>query len=141
MARASVKFPSAILDELDQLGGRLDDHAEAALKAGAAVVEPVMRTNLAASIRGENGTGQLLGALGITIVKTDRRGNHNIKVGFDEPRRDGTINAKIAAILEYGSSRQPARPFLATTRRATRARAVEAMKAVLTTRMGKGGGP
>ncbi|MEW6859867.1 HK97-gp10 family putative phage morphogenesis protein [Trueperella pyogenes] len=138
MARASVKFPSKILDELDALGGRLDDHAEAALKAGAAVVEPVMRTNLAGSIRSSNGTGQLLGALGITTVKTDRRGNHNIKVGFDEPRRDGTINAKIAAILEYGSSRQPARPFLAATRRATRARAVEAMKAVLTTRMGGG---
>lgn len=139
MARATVKLPNAVLDELQAAGARLDDHAEAALKAGASVVEPVMRANLASSITGQYSTGQLIAALGITPVKADRAGNHNVKVGFDEPRREGTSNAKIAAILEYGSTRQPARPFLTRTRRTARSAALEAMKRVLAQRLPKGG--
>ncbi|WP_172119278.1 HK97-gp10 family putative phage morphogenesis protein [Actinomyces faecalis] len=133
-----MKIPNAVLDELTAAGTRLDDHAEAALKAGASVVEPVMRANLASSITGQYSTGQLVAALGVTPVKTDRAGNHNVKVGFDEPRQDGGSNAKIATILEYGSTRQPARPFLTRTRRTTRTPALEAMKRVLAERLPKG---
>lgn len=138
MAKATVKLPTTVLDELTAAGTRLDEHAEAALKAGASVVEPVMRANLAASITGRYATGQLAAALGVTPVKTDRAGNHNVKVGFDEPRHDGGVNAKIATILEYGSTRQVARPFLTRTRRTTRAPALEAMKRVLAQRLAKG---
>lgn len=138
MAKATVKLPTTVLDELTAAGAHLDEHAEAALKAGASVVEPVMRANLAASITGRYTTGQLAAALGVTPVKTDRAGNHNVKVGFDEPRKDGSSNAKIATILEYGSTRQVARPFLTRTRRTTRAPALEAMKRVLAERLAKG---
>ena len=137
MATAIVKLPTSVLDELTQAGSQLDDHARAALEAGADVVEPVMRANLAASLTGAYSTGQLLGALGTSPVKTDRAGNHNIKIGFAEPRRDGGSNAKIATILEYGSIRQIARPFLARTRWATRSAALVAMKTTLAQRMGK----
>lgn len=98
-----------------------------------------MRANLTAAITGRYATGQLVAALGLTPVKTDRAGNHNVKVGFDEPRHDGGSNAKVATILEYGSTRQVARPFLTRTRRTTRAPALEAMKRVLTERLAKGG--
>lgn len=138
MAKATVKLPTTVLDELTTAGAHLDEHAEAALKAGASVVEPVMRANLTAAITGRYSTGQLAAALGLTPVKTDRAGNHNVKVGFDEPRQDGSSNAKIATILEYGSTRQPARPFLTRTRRTTRAPALEAMKRVLAERLAKG---
>ncbi len=104
MARATVTMPTATLDALARAGSSLDEHAQAALQAGASVVEPVMRANLAGVITPASGTGQLLGALGVSTVKVDRQGNHNIKVGFDEPRRDGTINALVATVLEYGSS-------------------------------------
>lgn len=139
MAKATVKLPTTVLDKLTVAGARLDEHAEAALKAGASVVEPVMRANLAAAITGRYATGQLAAALGVSPVKTDRAGNHNVKVGFDEPRQDGGSNAKIATILEYGSTRQPARPFLTRTRRTTRTPALEAMKRVLAERLPKDG--
>ncbi len=139
MAKATVKLPTAVLDELTAAGARMDEHAEAALQAAGSVVEPIMRANLTAAITGQYSTGQLAAALGVTPVKTDRAGNHNVKVGFDEPRQDGSSNAKIATILEYGSTRQPARPFLTRTSRTTRASALEAMKRVLAERLPKGG--
>ena len=73
-------------------------------------------------------TGQLLSALGTSGVKLDRQGNHNVKVGFAEPRRDGDSNAKIANILEYGRHGQPAKPFLKPAKSASKSAAIEAMK-------------
>ena len=61
-------------------------------------------------------------------VLMDRRGHHNIKVGFKEPRSDGDSNAKIANILEYGRSNQAAKPFLKPARRTSRGPCIEAMK-------------
>ena len=95
-----------------------------------------MRANLAAAIgqattTPSRSTGQLLGALGVTSVKVNSRGDHNVKVGFAENRRDGRSNALIANVLEHGRSNQPARPFLAPTRSQTRRGAMEAMKTVL----------
>ena len=58
----------------------------------------------------------------------DRDGNYNVKVGFDEPRKDGESNAKIANILEYGKSGQPAKPFLKPAKTASRNACIEAMK-------------
>ena len=72
MAKATVKLPTTVLDELTAAGARLDEHAEAALKAAGSVVEPVMRANLDSSITGRYSTGQLVAALGVTPVKTDR---------------------------------------------------------------------
>lgn len=99
-----------------------------------------MRANLAAAIgRSTKGssrsTGQLLAALGTTEVKVNSRGDHNVKVGFAENRRDGRSNALIANVLEHGRSNQPARPFLAPTRSQTRRSALEAMKTVLAARI------
>jgi hypothetical protein len=75
-----------------------------------------------------NSTGELAGALGLTPAKIDRKGNWNAKVGFDEPRRDGGSNAKLANILEHGKHNQPARPFLKPAKSAARGPAIEAMK-------------
>lgn len=141
MARATINLPTAFLDALNAADSQLDRFAEDALKAGATVVEPRMRANLAGAIgRGtkapSRSTGQLLAALGTTTVKTNSLGNHNIKVGFGETRDDGRSNALIANVLEYGRSNQPARPFLAPTRAQTRRGAVEAMKQVMTARLG-----
>jgi hypothetical protein len=51
-----------------------------------------------------------------------------VKVGFDEPRKDGESNAKIANILEYGKSGQPPKPFLKPAKTASRNACIEAMK-------------
>lgn len=72
-------------------------------------------------------TRELISALGVSPALVDRRGNHNVKVGFNEPRKDGVSNAKLANIIEYGKSGQPAKPFLKPARRTSRQPCMEAM--------------
>lgn len=74
-------------------------------------------------------TGELESSLGLSPVKTGEDGNHDIKVGFAEPRKDGGSNAKIAAVLEYGRHGQPARPFMAPAGRASRGACAKAVRA------------
>ncbi len=133
MARIHIKLPTDFLDALQAASDVVDSSAEEVLNAAAAVVEPRMRANLSSAIgsgiKGESrSTGQLLGALGTTSVKVNSAGDHNVKVGFAENRRDGRSHALIAYVLEHGRSNQPARPFLAPTKSQTRRPAVEAMK-------------
>ncbi|MGN1338683.1 MAG: phage portal protein [Oscillospiraceae bacterium] len=47
---------------------------------------------------------------------------------FSEPRTDDSSNAKIANILEYGTSSQPAKPFLKPAKSAVKKQCVDAMK-------------
>lgn len=136
MARIHIKLPTDFLDALQAASDVVDSSAEEVLNAAAAVVEPRMRANLSSAIgsgiKGESrSTGQLLGALGTTSVKVNSAGDHNVKVGFAENRRDGRSHALIANVLEHGRSNQPARPFLAPTKSQTRRPAVEAMKQTL----------
>ena len=130
MAKADIKMPDDFLEKLAHLASDEDGMAERVLNAGAEVVEARVRSNLAGVIgRGtkieSRSTGQLLSALGTSGVKLDRQGNHNVKVGFAEPRRDGDSNANI---LEYGQHGQPAKPFLKPAKSASKSAAIEAMK-------------
>ena len=72
-------------------------------------------------------TGELAQSLGLSPVKLNREGNHDIKVGFAEPRSDGGSNAKIANILEYGKHGQPAKPFLKPAKTASKQACIDAM--------------
>lgn len=64
----------------------------------------------------------------LSPVMVDKNGNPDIKVGFSEPRSDGSSNAKIANILEYGTSTQQAKPFLKPAKSAVKKQCVDAMK-------------
>lgn len=133
MAKVDIKMPDDFLDKLQRISRDEDGIAERVLEAGADVVYSKVHGNLAGVIgRGtkteSRSTGQLLGALGVSTVKIDREGNHNIKVGFAEPRRDGDSNAKIANILEYGRHGQAAKPFLKPAKSASKSACIEAMK-------------
>lgn len=106
------------------------------LDAGAEVVESKVRSNLASVIGSgtklpSRSTGELLSSLGTTPALQDKNGDFNVKVGFAEPRSDGDSNAKIATILEYGKSGQPAKPFLKPAKSSSKSAAIEAMKAKL----------
>lgn len=135
-------MPDEFLEKLSRLTKDEDGMAERVLKAGADVVEARVRSNLSGVIgRGtkeeSRSTGQLLASLGTSSVKLDRDGNHNVKVGFAEPRRDGGSNAKIANILEYGRHGQPPKPFLKPAKSASKTAAIEAMKRALEEEVGK----
>lgn len=137
MAKATFKMPDEFLMKVSKLEERTDEILPRVLEAGAEVVEAKVRSNLRAAIgKGtkdpSRSTGELLSALGTSSAKQDRDGNFNVKVGFSEPRRDGDSNAKIATILEYGKSGQPAKPFLKPAKSASKSACIQAMEQKLT---------
>ena len=133
MAKATMKLPDDMLERMSKLGSNMDKVAEKVLTAGVEVVLAKTRSNLKAVI-GNNttydsrSTGELEDALGLSIVRLDKNGNYNIKVGFSEPRKDGSSNAQIANTIEYGKSGQPAKPFLKPAQSASKNRCIEVMK-------------
>ena len=104
MAKVDVKMPEEFLLKLSKLGANTDAVAEKVLKAGGEVVLKRTQANLSAVIGSglkydARSTGELEGSLGLTPAKTDRDGNHNIKLGFSEPRSDGGSNAMLANLI------------------------------------------
>lgn len=142
MAKVNIKLPEEFLKKLSSLGERTDEVAKKVLTAGGEIILARTRANLLGvigkGIQGESrSTGQLVTALGLTPVMIDRNGNYNIKIGFDEYRRDGSSNAGVANILEYGKHGQPAKPFLAPAKRQAGNQALEKMKQVIEEEMKK----
>nr|DAZ38198.1 MAG TPA: type I neck protein [Caudoviricetes sp.] len=126
-------MPDDFLLKISKLGSDFDPVAEKVLKAGGEVVFKRTKSNLSAVIgkgtkHESRSTGELEKALGVTSVRLDRNGNHNIKIGFSEPRPDGESNAKIANILEYGKHGQPAKPFLKPAKSASKSECISVMK-------------
>jgi len=116
-----------MLDKLARLEKQTDDIIPCVLQAGGEVVLEHVQRNLQSSLSGTS-TGELERALGVSPAGIDRRGNWNVKVGFDEPRSDSLSNAMLANILEHGKHNQPARPFLKPAKSAARGPAIDAMK-------------
>ena len=136
MAKCEMKMPEDFLMKISQLGSNFDAVAESVLEAGGEVVLAKVKSNLAGVVGSgtkydSRSTGELERSLGLSPAKLNRDGNHDIKVGFAEPRSDGGSNAKIANILEYGKHGQPAKPFLKPAKTASRKECIEAMKAKL----------
>lgn len=141
MAKCTVKLPEELLSKLSRLGTQSDVIAERVLKAGSDVVLAKVKSNLSAAIGSgvkfdKRSTGELERSLGVTPVKVDKEGNHNVKIGFSEPRSDGESNAKIATIIEYGKSGQPPKPFLKSAKSASKDACVSAMKRKLEEEVG-----
>lgn len=133
MAKVQMMMPEGFLDRLSKLGNQSDAIAEKVLEAGGEVVLAKVQSNLSSVIgRGtkydSRSTGELERSIGLSPAKLDRDGDHNVKIGFVDPRSDGDSNAKIANILEYGKHGQPAKPFLKPAKRASKSACEEAMK-------------
>ena len=152
MAKATYKLPDGFLMKVSRLADKTDEIVPRVLQAGGEVVEKKVRSNLQAVIGSgikeeSRSTGELVGALGVSPAMLDRDGNFNVKVGFDEPRRQQNAavrkrsykertNAMIANVLEYGKHGQPAKPFLKPAKSASKNACIEAMKAKLESEMG-----
>lgn len=136
MAKVDVKMPEKFLLKLSKLGANTDAVAEKVLKAGGEVVLKRTQANLSAVIGSglkydARSTGELEASLGLSPAKTDRDGNHNIKLGFSEPRSDGGSNAMLANLIEYGKHGQSPKPFLKPAKSASRAECVRVMSETL----------
>jgi len=142
VARVDVKMPDEFLERMSRLGSKFDSIAETVLEAGGEVVLEKTKSNLSSVIGSgtkydSRSTGELEDSLGLSGVKMDRNGNFNIKVGFSEPRSDGGSNAKLANVIEYGKSGQPAKPFLKPAKTASKKQCIEAMKQTFETEVAK----
>ena len=119
MAKMTVKGLDEYMAKLETLGrSKAESIIEKAVEDGADIVADRARANLNSVLSGTS-TGALAGSLGITPVD-NRDGYINAKVGFDGKDSKGVSNAMKANILEYGSRRQPARPFMKPAATATR---------------------
>lgn len=126
MAKCTCNLPEDLLKKLSRLGSKMDDVSEKVLESGGAVVLDMVKSNLQGVLSG-NSTDELSNSLGLSKVLLDRNGNHNIKVGFAEPRSDGKSNAMIANIIEYGKSGQPAKPYLKPAKSQSKKACIDAM--------------
>lgn len=136
MAKCEMKLPEEFLLKISRLGSDFDSVADSVLQAGGEVVLAKVHSNLSSVVgRGtkydSRSTGELVQSLGLSPVKLSREGNHDIKIGFSEPRSDGSSNAKIANILEYGKHGQPAKPFLKPAKSAAKAECIRVMEQTL----------
>lgn len=136
MGKAEIKLPEEFLLKVSRLAEKTDTIIPKVLEAGGEVVLSKVKSNLS-SVVGSNtkeksrSTGELERSLGLSPAKQNRDGNWDVKIGFAEPRSDGSSNAKIANILEYGKSGQPPKPFLKPARTQSKSACIETMKAKL----------
>lgn len=98
MAKVDIKMPDEFLERMSRLGKDFDAVAESVLEAGGEVVLQKVQSNLSAVVGSgtkyeSRSTGELESALGLTPAKTDKDGNHNVKVGL--PNR-----AVMAAVMQ-----------------------------------------
>jgi HK97 gp10 family phage protein len=136
VAKAQMKMPEDFLLKLSKLSDKTDEIIPKVLETGGEVVLAKVKSNLHAVVGSRTkeksrSTGELVNSLGLSPAKLDRNGNFNVKVGFEEPRRSGESNAKIANIIEYGKSGQAPKPFLKPARSASRKACIEVMKETL----------
>jgi hypothetical protein len=113
------------MERFSNLADQTDRIIDSCLEAAGDAALPYVRDGLSEAI-GKNtklpsrATGELVGALGVSPPKTNKQGVRDIKIGFNEPRRDGRPNALVANVLEYGKSGQPPKPFLKNARNKSR---------------------
>lgn len=142
MAKVDVKMPEDFLLKVSKLEKQTDDIVSKVLDVGGSIVLEKVKGNLH-SVIGKStkypseSTGELVNSLGLSAARLDRDGNHNVKVGFAEPRQHGGSNAKIANIIEYGKHGQPAKPFLKPAKSASRKACVDAMAAKMNEEISK----
>jgi len=136
MGKAEIKLPEEFLLKVSRLAEKTDTIIPKVLEAGGEVVLSKVKSNLSRVV-GSNtkeksrSTGELERSLGLSPAKQNRDGNWDVKIGFAEPRSDGSSNAKIANILEYGKSGQPPKPFLKPARTQSKSACIETMKVKL----------
>ena len=141
MAICKLKLPDEIYKAIEKLSSKTDDVLKSTLEAGGKVALDITKSNLRRSVTNSSKrmTGEHVGSLGMTKVRVNNKGVHNIKIGFNEPRRKQyrvkkkrsynlITNALIAGVLEYGKSGQHPRPFLKPAKSKSKKACVEAMK-------------
>ena len=134
-------MPEELYKAIQKLTENQNEILNSTIEASGEVVLKAVRSNLNRAITNssERSTGELKSSLGMTSVKINSKGIHNVKIGFAEPRRKQyaakkkrsyyTItNALIANVLEYGKIGQTPRPFMRPAKVTSKKACIEAMR-------------
>lgn len=141
MAICKINLPDEIYKAIEKLSDKTDEVIKSTLEEGGKVALDITKGNLRKSVTNSSKrmTGELVKSLGMSRVRVNKKGIHNIKIGFNEPRKKQykakkkrsynlITNALIAGVLEYGKSGQAPRPFLKPAKSKCKKLCVEAMK-------------
>ena len=144
MGKCEIKMPEKFLLKISKLGKETDKIVGQTLKAGGDTLLKSVKSHLKTVIgkdlkHKKRSTGELVNSLGVSPDDVDNKGIHNIKVGFNEPRRNQyeaknkrsyyTItNAMIANVIEFGKSGQNPKPFLKPAKNKSRKACIMAME-------------
>ena len=144
MSKCEIKMPEKFLLKISKLGKETDKIVGQTLKVGGDIMLKSVKSHLKTVIgkdlkHKKRSTGELVNSLGVSPDDVDDKGIHNIKVGFNEPRRNQyeaknkrsyyTItNAMIANVIEFGKSGQNPKPFLKPAKNKSRKACIAAME-------------
>lgn len=153
MGKCEIKMPEKFLLKISKLGKETDKIVGQTLKVGGDIMLKSVKSHLKTVIgkdlkHKKRSTGELVNSLGVSPDDVDNKGIHNIKVGFNEPRRNQyeaknkrsyyTItNAMIANVIEFGKSGQNPKPFLKPAKNKSRKKCIAAMKEKLKEELSK----
>lgn len=116
MAQITIHSPDNLMLQLSRLGD-VDEYAPEILNAG---IDPLFK-KIKENAEKYRRTGEMAKSLKKKKAKKDRRGKWTQRVqfeGYDKTRKPtpsdprGVPNARKAMSLEYGTSKQPATPFI-----------------------------
>lgn len=143
MSKCEIKMPEKFLLKISKLGKETDRIVGKTLKVGGDIMLKSVKSHLKTVIgkdlkHKKRSTGELVNSLGVSPDDVDNNGVHNIKVGFNEPRRNQyeaknkrsyyTItNAMVANVIEFGKSGQKPKPFLKPAKNKSRKACIAAM--------------
>lgn len=143
MAKVQIVLPEGLEAQLTKLGSNTDRIVTASLEEGAKPIKKAVLEALdAVSPRplvvrhrrmynyGVRSTGDLRRHIGITSVRVNRKGDHDIKIGVGRDKVPGTdiTYGRLISLIEGGCKKrnQPPRPFMAKAKRASKEAANEA---------------
>ena len=91
MATMKPKLPEDLLKKIDRLGQNTDRICEKALTEGGKVMKKSVSEHLSQVIGKDTkvesrSTGELQAALGVSPVRVDKNGNHDVKIGVRPDR-------------------------------------------------------
>lgn len=155
MAKFSIDIPRDLLIKFNRLEQQTPEILKKSVAEGAKPVENAIRKELRTVLSEGHKTGELISSLGAT-KPDDKYGVVNVKIGFNEPRKNDKgkriktgklnkhahrdkgqtrsyytqTNAMIATVLEYGKrdGSQRARPFIEPAKRKSEDECLQIMR-------------
>ena len=112
MATINLAGVDEMIKRLTASGANVDKYAPEILKAAAGKLEAAIKQNLRNVVSSES-SGEMLKSVKTYKPAKNKSGVWKIMVGFDGyDRVTGVPNNQKAMAMEYGTSKQPAKPFL-----------------------------